>query len=144
MSNSQHLEWLMEPAHIGFHNGSTKLPTSQIVILPCCCISSQPYGSHAKPYICAPSSLVDMLCNVTSLSVPVSTWLCKTTSWHRQHPWITSNIAISKDSAEFLCTVETSNCYRYLFNDYFYPSFHSPSLFRIDSIAHPGHGAQCP
>ncbi len=32
----------------------------------------------------------------------------------------------------------------YLYSDYFHPSFHSPSLFRIDSIVHTGHGAQRP
>ncbi|PBK95949.1 hypothetical protein ARMGADRAFT_1010839 [Armillaria gallica] len=31
----------------------------------------------------------------------------------------------------------------HLYSNYFHPSFHSPSLFRIDSITHPGHGAQC-
>ncbi|PBK89094.1 hypothetical protein ARMGADRAFT_351988 [Armillaria gallica] len=32
----------------------------------------------------------------------------------------------------------------YLYSAYFHLSFHSPSLFRIDSIVHTGHGAQRP
>ncbi len=65
-----------------FHKSFTKLRTPQITIIPCRRV------------------LLYMLRNVTSLSVPVSTWLCKTTSWHRQRPRLTFDTATSTFSSE--------------------------------------------
>ncbi|SJL09141.1 uncharacterized protein ARMOST_12517 [Armillaria ostoyae] len=45
-------------------------------------ISTKTYESHAKPDIRAHLSLLDMLRNVTSPSIPVSSWPRKTISWH--------------------------------------------------------------
>ncbi|PBK89101.1 hypothetical protein ARMGADRAFT_352229 [Armillaria gallica] len=70
-----------------FHKSFTKLRTPQIAIIPC---------RHVLLY---------MLRNVTSLSVPVSSWLCKTTSWHQQRPWLTFDTATSTFSSEILLTI---------------------------------------
>ncbi len=89
----------------GFHKSSTKPPTSQIAIIPCRGVPSQTYESHANPNIRAPLSLLCMLRNITSLSAPVSTWPCKTTSWHRRHPRLTFDTARSTFSLEILFTI---------------------------------------
>ncbi|PBK84746.1 hypothetical protein ARMGADRAFT_604150 [Armillaria gallica] len=49
-----------------------------------------------------------MLRNVTSLSVPVSTWPCKTTSWHRRHPRLTFDTARSTFPSEILFTASVN------------------------------------
>ncbi|PBK89105.1 hypothetical protein ARMGADRAFT_352307 [Armillaria gallica] len=49
-----------------------------------------------------------MLRNITSLSVPVSTWPCKTTSWHRRHPRLTFSTARSTFSLEILFTISVN------------------------------------